>query len=158
MIQKKQVHETWGPLRLLMAALIALAANSSMAAEPTGEVPSATEGETTEAEQPERHAFKLGDFHIKNFRPVEHEKVRLEFTVWMEVEEGQQERFAAVLESRQHRIRNQIITSARLVPPNEFDDPTLEALRRRIYLRLRRAVPELPVGKVFLSDFSYLME
>lgn len=119
---------------------------------------SSTSNEAEVAEQPGRCAFKLGEFRIKNFRPVEREKVTLDFTVFIEVEEGQRERFEQAWHSREHRVRNQIITSARLVPPNQFDDPTLHALRRRIYLRLRRAVPELPVGQVFISDFSYIVE
>lgn len=107
---------------------------------------------------PTRRAYKLGDFRIKNFRPVEREKLTLEFTVYVESLEGQQQRFERVWQNHEHRVRNQVITSARLVPPNEFDDPALEALRRRIYLRLRRAVPELPIDKVFVTEFSYLLE
>lgn len=109
-------------------------------------------------EEPLRHAFKLGEFRIRNYRPVEHEKVTLQFTVYAEIDDGQHERFEQVWKNREHRVRNQIITAARLVPPNEFDDPTLRALRRRIYLRLRRAVPELPSGEIFVSDFSYIVE
>jgi hypothetical protein len=108
--------------------------------------------------EPSRYAFKLGEFRLKNFRPVEREKVTLEFTVYVEIDAAQQQRFKHVWQYREHRVRNQIITSARLVPPNEFDDPALQALRRRIYLRLRRAVPELPLGEVFVSDFSYIVE
>lgn len=146
-------------LRPLALVLLVALGGGALAQEPAPQADPASEGDTGEQQQqPQRHAFKLGDFHIKNFRPVEREKVRLEFTVWMEIADGQQDRFTAVWNSREHRIRNQIITSARLVPPNEFDDPTLQALRRRIYLRLRRAVPELPLGEVYISDFSYLME
>lgn len=95
---------------------------------------------------------------MKNYRPVEREKVTLEFTIYVEVEDGNEQKFERVWTHCEHRVRNQILTSARLVPPHEFDDPTLHALRRRIYLRLRRAVPELPVGEVFVSDFSYMVE
>lgn len=108
--------------------------------------------------QPARHAFKLGEFRIKNFRPVEREKVTLDFTVYAEVEDGQQEQFARAWSHLEHRVRSQVITSARLVPASEFDDPALHAFRRRIYLRLRRAVPELPVAEVYVSDFSYIVE
>lgn len=118
----------------------------------------AADSDTEPSAEPPRHAFELGDFRIKNFRPVQREKVKLNFTVWIEVEDGKQMNFEQVWNTRKHRIRNQIITSARLVPPNEFEDPTLNALRRRIFLRLRRAVPELPISEVFISEFSYIVE
>ena len=155
---RRPLKHEFQTLALLLTAAICMAAGGARAELPAPDPDSVDEVPQAAVEEPRPHAFKLGEFHIKNFRPVEREKVRLEFTAWMEIADGQQERFAAVLDARQHRIRNQIITSARLVPPNEFDDPTLEALRRRIYLRLRRAVPELPIGEVFISDFSYLME
>lgn len=111
-----------------------------------------------ETAEPGRHAFELGEFRIKNFRPVEREKVTLEFTVWVEVTAENAAQFEQAWQSRKHRVRGQVITSARLVPSTAFEDPTLNALRRRIYLRLRRAVPELPVEEVFISDFSYIVE
>lgn len=108
--------------------------------------------------QPEYHAHKLGEFAIKDFRPVQREKVKLDFTVYVEVSEAQQEQFEHIWPTHEHRTRNHIITAARLVPGMEFDDPTLAVLRRRIELRLRRALPELPFDEVFVSDFSYLVE
>lgn len=108
--------------------------------------------------EPQRNAFKLGEFRIKNFRPVEREKVTLSFTVWVEVADEDVAQFEQAWESRKHRVRGQVITSARLVPSTAFEDATLHTLRRRIYLRLRRAVPELPIAEVFISDFSYIVE
>jgi hypothetical protein len=78
--------------------------------------------------------------------------------VWAEADEADVARFAAQWKSQTHRVRNHVITSARLVHPSEFDDPTLHAFRRRIYLRLRRAVPELPIKEIFITDFSYIVE
>lgn len=107
---------------------------------------------------PQRHAYKLGEFAIKDYRPVERQKVKLLLTVWVEVPEEDYRQFEQLWPSREHRVRSQVITAARLVPGEEYDDPTLHALRRRIYFRLRRALPELPVAEVFVSDFSYLRE
>ncbi len=108
------------------------------------------------AESPAHQGYKLGDFRIKAFRPIEREKVKMQFTLYAEVAEGTQERFEQLQEKYEHRIRNQIITAARLIPSIDYDDPTLHALRRLIYLRLRRNLPELRIESVFVSDFSYL--
>lgn len=122
--------------------------------------PSAAADETVadENEAPKRHAYKLGDFRLKNYRPVEREKVKLQFTVYIELADGDEKRFEKVWKNHEHRVRNQIITAARLVPSVEYDDPKLHLLHRRIYLRLRRAVPQLPLGEIYVSDFSYLVD
>jgi hypothetical protein len=114
--------------------------------------------EEAPAVEQQGNAFKLGEFTLKVFRPVEREKGTLHFVIWVEVDEAKVAGFADQWMPRQHRVRNQVITSARLVHPSDFDDPTLHAFRRRIYLRLRRAVPELPIKEVFITDFSYIVE
>ncbi|MGI9455703.1 MAG: hypothetical protein ACR2NU_04030 [Aeoliella sp.] len=118
----------------------------------------AEEADSSAAETPSHHPYKLGEFSIKDFRPVEHEKVKLKFTVYVEVVDGREERFEQLWDDYEHRVRDQVITAARLVPTVDYDDPTLRALRRRIHLRLRRAVPELPIDGVFVSDFSFLVD
>jgi hypothetical protein len=40
----------------------------------------------------------------------------------------------------------------------EYDDPELKKFRRRILLRLRRALPELPIEEIRLSDFTLSSE
>ncbi len=139
----------------MLAIALAVTPPARAADKPAGKP---ADGQEEEPAEPKRHAYKLGDFRIKNFRPVEREKVTLVFTVWVEVTEENAEQFSRAWESRKHRVRNQVITSARLVPPTAFEDATLKTLRRRIYLRLRRAVPELPIADVYISDFSYIVE
>jgi hypothetical protein len=57
-------------------------------------------------------------------------------------------------EDRKHKIRDQVITVSRLVPLAHFDEPDLKSFRRRILLRLRRAVPQLAIVDVYVSDFQ----
>ena len=48
--------------------------------------------DSAEEQDPPRHAYDLGSYRIKNFRPVEREKVTLEFAVYAEVEDAHHER------------------------------------------------------------------
>lgn len=102
--------------------------------------------------------YKLGEFVIKNFRPVEQEQFIIRLTVHAEVSRENKAEFEALWPRYQHRLRSQIITATRILAPHEFDDPQLAALRRRIFLRLRRVLPELPIEQIYVSDFSYLVE
>jgi len=148
-----------GSKLLLAAVAISCVTSTAMGADEPAKAKATetTDGEE-ETELPKRHAYKLGDFRIKDYRPVEREKIKIEFTIYIEVPDGKEQRFERLWKNHEHRVRNQIITAARLVQSVEYDDPKLHHLRRRIYLRLRRALPELPVGEVFVSDFSYLVD
>jgi hypothetical protein len=41
-----------------------------------------------------------------------------------------------------------------MVPLAYFDEPDLKTFRRRILLRLRRALPALVIDDVYVSDFQ----
>jgi hypothetical protein len=59
-----------------------------------------------------------------------------------------------IAHQRKHKIRDQVIAAARMLPLGEFDEPDLKRFRRRILLRLRRTVPELLLDDVYVSDFQ----
>lgn len=102
--------------------------------------------------------YDLGKFIIKNFRPIEHEQLTIKLVVHVEVAKEDQQQFEALRPKYHHRIRSQVITAIRLLPPQDLDDPELRMLRRLVYLRLRRVLPELPVSQVYVSEFGYLVE
>lgn len=102
--------------------------------------------------------YALEKIIIKNHRPIEGEQLTIKLMLHIEVAKEDKAEFEALWPQYQHRIRSQVITATRLVPPHEFDDPELKLLRRLIYLRLRRVLPELPVSQVYVSEFGYLVE
>jgi len=116
--------------------------------------------QTPEEEQapPELVGFKLGDFYIKNFRPAEGAKTKLTFTLHAAVWSDKADQFEGLLENRTARIRDQVITSARMSEASVYRDPELRLFRRRILIRIRRAMPSLPIEEIYLSDFRYFVE
>lgn len=102
--------------------------------------------------------FFLGDFLIKDLRPVEGAKSTLSFSLHAHVVGSEVERFEGYYRNRVHRVRNQVIISSRLAEPADFRDPELRRFRRRLLLRLRRAVPELKLTAVYFSDFHYAVD
>jgi hypothetical protein len=146
------------------AALVSLGATPLQASSPADhhgdsaeELPG-EEAEEVPIDESKRRTFELGEFVIKSFRPVEQEQLVIRLIVHAEVTPEQKARFTALWPSYQQRVRSQIITAVRVVSPQEFDDPQLRALRRRIFLRLRRVLPDLPIEQIYVSDFSYLVE
>lgn len=102
--------------------------------------------------------FDLGRYAIKDLRGAEGRTTRLSFQLHTSVAGDQAEQFRELLKTRKQRVRDQVILASRLTEPTDFSEPNLQRFRRRITIRLRRAVPGLKVDDVYLSDFRYLIE
>lgn len=106
------------------------------------------------AEEPGFVGFELGSFVLKDYQPIEDLTLRLIFTVHASVDEEHAKGFSKLLASRSHRVRDQVITAARLASIEELQDPDLRMLRRRIQLRLKHSLPELHIAGIHLSEFQ----
>jgi hypothetical protein len=98
--------------------------------------------------------IKLGEFQIRSFHLVEAQKCTVRFLLYASVAS---ERYADVrhlVEQHENRVRDQVITATRMAPLIVFDEPDLASFRRRIFLRLRRALPELVIADVHVSEFQ----
>lgn len=145
--------------RLLVGAMWLLLLSCygrSRAAEPAAAVdgaPSAAADAPAVAETDSR-GVPLGEFRIRVYHPVEGQKSTATFTLYARVAGGNSAEFEQLLEHRQHKVRDQVITATRLAPLADYDDPSLSEFRRRILLRLRRMLPELPVDDIYVSNFE----
>jgi len=99
-------------------------------------------------------AVKLGDFSIRIYHSVSSRKDTVAFILQARIDQESFETFERLYPHHKIKVRDQVIVATRLVPIEDYDDPELKKFRRRIYLRLRRAIPELPIGDVYISDFS----
>lgn len=108
--------------------------------------------------QPVWVGYEIGDFTIKDVRPAEGAKTRLSFTLHAAVIDEELPKFKKLASARTARIRDQVITSIRLSEPTAYQEADLGHLRRRILLRLRRALPELKIEEMLLSEWHYVVE
>src|SRR5688572_13933194 len=79
---------------LVLGAWVALPTRTLFAAE--GNKASATESDE-ETEVAKLPTVKIGEFLMKEFRPIEGEQVRVTMTLFAEVKEGQEKTFKAIL-------------------------------------------------------------
>lgn len=103
-------------------------------------------------------AVKLGEFAVRVYHTISSRKDKVSFVLHAVVNKDNFETFEHYYSHRQNRVRDQIVVATRLVPIDDYDDPELKKFRRRIVLRLRRTLPELPIDDVYLSDFSLSSE
>lgn len=149
-------------LSKLIAAFLSVMlflAEGARAEEPPADDASQTDqAEGVDEESPAIVGFDLGHYFIKQTRTVEGANTKLAFTLHGSVTEDRAAELQRLLETRTNRVRDQVITAARITEPLEFGDPDLERFRRRIMVRLSRSLPELPIDALYFSEFSYLVE
>lgn len=100
--------------------------------------------------------IKLGEFLLRDFSPIEEMKMRLHFTLYAVVKREHAAAMEKHLHDHEARIRDHVLTAVRLVPWRAFEEPDLHTFRRRILLRLRRAMPDLEIEDLCLTDFNFL--
>lgn len=140
------------PISVTLLWLLMLAASPAMGAdEPAKE----------EAAEPTTEAVLLGRFSIRDMRAAEGVKLRLNFALYAEVDSSeaeQVEQIERLIERRKNRVRNEVIIAVRTAEQSDFQEPGLERLRRRIFVRLRRTEPRLPVKKLLIGEFEYFTD
>jgi hypothetical protein len=112
------------------------------------------EPELDEASAAKTRGIEIGEFRIRAYYPVQAQKSMVRFVLFVTVPGERYADTKRLVQNRQHKIRDQVITATRLVPLVEFDQTDLASFRRRILLRLRRTLPELKIDDVYVSNFE----
>ncbi len=102
--------------------------------------------------------IRIGEFQVRTSISVLSRKDTVSFILHVIVKDAEFKTFERLYHNRKIKVRDQIVIATRMVPIEDYDDPRLEQFRRRILLRLRRSLPELPIEEVQLSDFSLAVE
>ena len=100
------------------------------------------------------HAVKLGSFRVRVFHTISSRKDTVSFVLYATIAKDDYPAFERLYRHHKNKVRDQVVVATRLVPLEDYDDPELKKFRRRILLRLRRTLPELPIEDVYLSDFA----
>lgn len=116
-------------------------------------------GEAAEAEHVaiEPGGFKLGEFSVLNVHHAEGLKSKVLFTLYVEIEEGAEHEFEAAWAHCQRRFEDQVLTTVRMCELTEFQEADLHRFRRRLIVRLRRTLPELPLSELYITDFRHFV-
>jgi hypothetical protein len=144
-------------LSAVVAASLAMAAGGASLASSHGaasHAEAADELESDEAVASKVRGIELGEFRIRAYYPVQAQKSMVRFVLHANVRGERYAETKRLVQNRQHKIRDQVITATRLVPLAELDQADLASFRRRILLRLRRTLPELEISDVYVSNFE----
>jgi hypothetical protein len=100
----------------------------------------------------------LGEYQIRSYYPVEAQKSTVHFVLYAPVAS---ERFAAMqrfVDEHANKVRDQVIIATRMTPLGEYNEADLTGFRRRIFMRLRRTLPELAIDDVYVTDFTLIVK
>jgi hypothetical protein len=124
------------------------------AAEATAETPrNADSGSPNEV-----RGISLGGFRIRSYYPVDAQKSTLRFTLFAAVKGEHFTETQRLTEEHRQLLRDQILTATRLAPLAIFQEPDLKTFRRRVLVRIRRALPDLDVDDLYVCDFDMLIK
>ena len=137
-----------------IALVLGCLLSDPVAAQEAGETSPAEDTEATEQETI-RPTLELGQFNIKDLRPIRNETAKLTFTLYLAFSESLDEQQVDQLEHWKHRLRDQVITAVRVTQMKDFQEPDLSSLRRNILIRVNRLLKSKSVEEVFLTEYLF---
>ena len=126
----------------------------SFAHEQAVEPAAAAEANSNADSNAECKGVSLGDFRIRSYYPADAQKSTVRFTLYAAVKADHLAEARKLVEEHREKLRDQILTATRLAPLTVFQEPDLTNFRRRVLVRIRRALPELAVEDLYVSDFD----
>lgn len=100
------------------------------------------------------HGVSLGEFRIRSYYQVDAQKSTVRFSLFATVKDEHFRDVQGLAEEHRQKLRDQVIIATRLSPLAVFQEPDLATFRRRVLVRLRRAIPELTIEDLYISDFD----
>ena len=138
----------------LAAVVVALNVRTASAGHGHDAEPAAAESDADAESGKAIHGVSLGDYRIRSHYQIDAQKSIVRFSLFATVkDQGFGEVKRLVAEHRQ-KLRDQVIMATRLTPLAVFQEPDLATFRRRVLVRLRRALPELTIEDLYVSDFD----
>jgi hypothetical protein len=116
--------------------------------------PAAAEASAVDETGKAIHGVSLGDYRIRSYHQVDAQKSTVRFALFATVKDEHFHEVQGLVEEHREKLRDQVIMATRLTPSSLFQEADLAAFRRRVLVRLRRALPELTIEDLYVSDFD----
>jgi hypothetical protein len=138
----------------IAAIAVALAVRTASGAHGHEAEPAAPEASVGEDSGKAIHGVSLGEYRIRSYYQVDAQKSTVRFSLFATVKDEHFRELKGLVEEHQQKLRDQIIMATRQAPLAVFQEPDLATFRRRVLIRLRRALPELNVEDLYVSEFD----
>lgn len=145
-----------------VAVYFYLPSSSEAAGNPSLEPPMPSElaveppTENGEAKPDEEIEVDLKDFRVTAYQPLSNTTLRIDFHMHGLINPADQEELTKLLETKEKRIRDQVIMTIRGADLNDFTDAGLGLIKRRILETTNKTLGKPLVKRIVFSDFSFI--
>jgi len=151
---EKRVLQHFAQMLVLIVIVAGADENCRLYAQDAAESKPAAAEQEAETENV-RPTIDLGMFHVKDLRPARNETDKVSFRIHLALQQSVSPSTVAQLEHWQHRLRNEVLIAIRLTEKTDFLEPNLHKFRRRISLRVNRALKAILVSEALLTEFTF---
>jgi hypothetical protein len=120
--------------------------------------PAAAETKVEDEAGKEIHGVSLGEYRIRSYYQVDAQKSTVRFSLFATVKDEHLRDVQRLVEEHRQKLRDQVIMATRLSPLAVFQEADLATFRRRVFVRLRRAIPELTIEDLYVSEFDLVIK
>jgi flagellar FliL protein len=129
-----------------------------------GEKPAAS-GETHEPThthaphgEHDAHAVEvdLEEYTVTAYQPLTNTTIRIDFHLFGIIPEEESAGFSHLFEAHKHRLREQVLLTARSSEVEDLTDAGLTLMKRRLLEKVNQALGKPIVKSVVISDFSFI--
>jgi len=138
----------------LAATAAALTVRSASGGHEHAAEPAAAEASAEDEAGKAIHGVALGDYRIRSYYQIDAQKSTVRFSLFATVKDEHFREVQGLVEEHRQKLRDQVIMATRLTPLSVFQEPDLATFRRRVLVRLRRALPELTIEDLYVSEFD----
>lgn len=143
---------------LLLGSIVTMGARPASAVTNTGKASQSSDESKGTAENEESLGILLGEYFIRDIHESENAKTRLSFSLYAAVKSEDEKAFAATLARHQGRVHDLVLTAIRLSDNHDFQEPSLDRLKWRMLLRLRRGLPQLKIEHLHFRRFVFFID
>lgn len=116
-------------------------------------------GETAEAH--DDHAahnveVDLEKYTVTAYQPLTNTTIRIDFHLYGTIPEEEAKDFGHHFEAHKHRLREQVLLTARSSEIEDLTDAGLSLMKRRLLEKVNQALGEPVVKSIVISDFSFI--
>ncbi|MEX0936800.1 MAG: flagellar basal body-associated FliL family protein [Pirellulales bacterium] len=104
----------------------------------------------------EKIEVDLGEFHVASFQPLSNTTLQIDFHLYGTILLEEEHIFKELLEEKEQRVRDQILTSIRSAEVTDLTDAGLGLIKRKILETTNRTLGRSVLQEVIFSNFSFV--
>jgi flagellar FliL protein len=112
--------------------------------------------ETSDSSEPDKIEVDLGEFNVASYQPASQTTLQIDFHLYATVLTEKEARFKQLMEEKEQRVRDQVLTTVRSASISDLTDAGLGLVKRKILETTNRTLGEQVLHDVVFSDFSWV--